>query len=250
MSSTGSFGLQLVESLIARLAKALPLEERQGPEGGPAMTFSAADDPGRPAGHLRLWAGEGRVDRMLHVRLEADVVDTQLWFLFGRRATVMPHLHVQVVQFGADNCVYNADLIPRLDPVDHPGYFREVMHPLTKPYWKAVNDYSNVCSHAPGNPAVAAYLSPWSIGTSRPATRAELVKVTPSIEAYVDHWTALAHSLAYPAPAAAWLGARDERHLHGFFDEELDPRAWKGLYGLIGPEAGRAVRGHLMTPLN
>src|SRR5690606_6816847 len=155
---------------------------------------------------------------------------------------VMPHLHVQVVQFGAERCVYNADFLPRLDPVDHPDYFREVMHPLTTPYWKAVNDYANLCSHAHGNPAIAAYLSPWSIGTSRPATRAELEKVTPSIEAYVDHWTALTATLSAAAPAAAWLRERDRRHLEAFFDENLDPRAWRGLYGLIGEDAGRAVR--------
>ena len=42
---------------------------------------------------------------------------------------------------------------------------------------------------------------------------------------------------------------RDRRHLACFFDEELDTRAWKGVYGLIGKEQGHAVRQILMNNL-
>ena len=208
--------------------------------------------PRMTAGFVRLWrAGPGSLaDRMVHFRLCAAPVDTQLFFLFGRAGSVMPHLHVQVVQFSAAACVFNADLLPRLDPVDYPEYFRQVFSPLNMPYWKAINDYQNVCSHAPGNPAIATYLSHWSIGTSRPATVSELAKVSPSIHDYLAHWLNLANTLRFDGPDAEVLRRRDAKHLDCFLDENLDPRAWKGVYTVVGKEAGQQIRQAIAEPLN
>jgi len=250
--STESFSLHFVQDLVARSADRLGLVEREATAGGPLLALRSAANPEVDAGFVRLWAGPGgsRVDRMAHFRLRGGPVDTQLFFLFGRSDTAMPHFHAQVVQFSADACVFNADFLPRLDPVEYPDYFRKVMHPLNKAYWKAINDYANVCSHAPGNPGIAAYLSPWSIGTSRPATRTELDKVAPSIYAYLDHWLQVAESLEFPGPDSAQLRERDARHLACFFDESLDPRAWKGVYAAIGEPVGQQVRALLQKSLN
>lgn len=245
------FAHDFVEDLVVRASARLRLQERHAAGGGPLLSLTSAADATETAGFMRLWTApdEAFTDRMVHIRLCAEAVDTQLFFLFGRPATVMPHFHAQVVQFGAQACVFNADLLPRLDPVDHPAYFRRVMDPLNEPYWKAVNDYQNVCSHAPGNPAIAVYLSPWSIGTSRPSTGAELDRVSPSIHAYLDHWLQLAENPGYPAPPDAALRERDARHLACFFDENLDRRAWRGVYGLIGEPAGRELRRLLLQPI-
>lgn len=216
------------------------------------MRLRAADVPHADAGFVRLWSAgpDSLADRMLHFRLCAGPVDTQLFFLFGRAHSVMPHFHAQVVQFSAEACVFNADFLPRLDPVDYPDYFRQVFTPLNMPYWKAINDYRNVCSHAPGNPAIATYLSHWSIGTSRPATASELTKVTPSIHDYLAHWLDLAKTLHFDAPDAEVLRRRDAKHLDCFLDESLDPRAWKGVYTVVGKEIGQQIRKAISEPLH
>jgi len=173
---------------------------------------------------------------------QSNALDTQLFFLFGRSDTCMPHFHAQVVQFAPEACVFNADYLPRLDPVDHPEYFTEVFAPITKPYWKAINDTDNICALAPANPAIAAYLSPWSIGCGRPTTRAELDRVAPQIDAFLAHYLTLAGQLAYQGPDAGSLRERDHHHLDLFFADQLDPRAWKGVYGVIGEDIGHRIK--------
>jgi hypothetical protein len=250
--SSGSFSLPFANDLVARSLAVLPdLIERTGDAGGPLMQLRAADAPHADAGFVRLWSAgpDSLADRMVHFRLCAGPVDTQLFFLFGRADSVMPHFHAQVVQFSPEACVFNVDFLPRLDPVEHPQYFRQVFDPLNMPYWKAINDYQNVCSHAPGNPAIATYLSHWSIGTSRPATAAELQKVTPSIHGYLAHWLDLAGTLRFDGPEAAIMRRRDMRHLHCFLDESLDPRAWKGVYTVVGKAVGEQIRQIIATPL-
>jgi hypothetical protein len=155
-----------------------------------------------------------------------------------------------VVQFGPDACVYNADIIPRVDPVEHPGYFREVYGPVTEAYWRATKDVKNVSALAPANPAIALYLSPWSIAAGRPAQREELERVWPSIEAYLDRCLACARSLAFIGPDGAALRERDRRHMEIFHGDELDPRAWKGVYRIVGEAIGREIKSILATPLH
>lgn len=245
------FSLPWAERQRDRVLAALAFREEPGPGGsGPLLALQSAADRSVDAGFVRRFtaAGDHQGDRVVHFRLIGGPVDTELLFFFGRPGSAMPHLHLQIVQFAADACVFNADWLPRLDPVDYPDYVRKTLEPLNRPYWQAVNDRSRVCSHAPANPGIATYLSPWSIGTGRPAPRAELDAVTPSIDAYVDHWIALATGHAFAGPEPAVLRHRDARHLACFFDERLDPRAWRGVYAAIGEDAGHAVRRVLQEP--
>ena len=238
------FGFDYISSLAAQTLKDQAPEELENDSGGPFLSLVRNDEPSTAAGALRLWRGTGDslIDRMVHFRLISDPVDTQLFFLFGRSGSCMPHFHAQVVQFGPEGCVFNADYLPRLDPVDHPEYFTEVFAPITKPYWKAINDTDNICALAPANPAIAAYLSPWSIGCGRPTTRAELDRVAPQIDAFLAHYLTLAGQLAYQGPDAGSLRERDHHHLDLFFADQLDPRAWKGVYGVIGEDIGRRIK--------
>lgn len=247
---TPEFGYDFISGLARHCLDALPFTELTGADGGPLMQLTSVGDSPAEAGFVRLWSGENLVDRMVHVRLQGTPVDTQLFFLFGNPAGVMPHFHGQVVQFAPDACVYNADLIPRLDPVDHPGYYELVMGPLTTPYWKATQKRENACASAPGNPAIAAYLSPWSIGAGRPTDRAELERVGPQVQAYLDHYLALARQLDYAPPDPELMRDRDRRHMGCFFDERLDPRAWKGVYRLVGDVAGQEIRRILTSTIN
>jgi len=241
------FGLAFIEGLIARCLDGAAFEEIPGESGGPRLALKQAADPAVPAGHVRLWAarGDGLLDRMIHFRLLSAPVDTQLLFVFGRSDTAMPHFHAQVVQFSADGCVYNADLLPRLDAVDHPEYFRSVFGPLSKAYWRATKNIDNVCARAPANPALVPYLSPWGIATGSPTDRAELERVAPQLEAYAEHFLSLVNGFDVPDLDPGALRDRDRRHLDCFFDERLDPRAWKGVYRVIGERAGQHVR-HLL----
>ena len=247
---TNAFGMAYIEHLVQHCLDARAFDEQLGPAGGPLLSLAQATDASQPAGFLRLWSGSGLLDRMIHVRLQGDPVDTHLFFIFGKAGSVMPHFHGQVVQFAADACVYNADLLPRLDPVDHPAYYQAVFGPITQAYWKATQKPENACASAPGNPAIAAYLSPWSIGAGRPTNQAELERVGPQIDAYLAHYLALADSLDYPAPDADLMRDRDRRHLACFFDENLDRRAWKGVYRLVGDETGQRIREILMKNLS
>jgi hypothetical protein len=246
-----SLGLTFINTLIERTLAGAPFTEILDDEGEARLTSTNVNDAEIPAGVLRLWVatGETQFDRMVHFRLQSDPVDTQLFFLFGRPESVMPHFHAQVVQFSADACVFNTDWLPRLDPVDHPDYYTQVFSPMNKPYWKAVNDRSNVCALAAANPAIAVFLSPWSIGVGRPTDKAELDRVGPNILEFHDHCLKLSQDLAYPAPDSASMRQRDKKHLDIFFDDALDPRAWKGVYNVIGEDAGQHVKEIFKTSL-
>ncbi len=246
-----AFAHDFVCDLAARCLAATSWRELENESGGFQLKFHSAADRQQSAGYLRLWqaADNSAWDRMVQVRLQSESVDTNLFFLFALAGSICPHFHGQAVQFGTDNCVYNADLLPRLDPVDHPGYYRLVFEPLSRAYWEATQRPENACASAPGNPAIAAFLSPWSIGAGRPTDSAELSRLTPQLFAYLDHSLALGEKLDYPAPDAELMRARDQRHLHSFFDESLDRRAWKGVYRIIGDEQGHAMRQILMQNL-
>jgi hypothetical protein len=243
------YSQQFMTRLIDRILAGASVVERLQ-DGGPFRRYPSPTGTGI-AGTVRLWAAtdDSLLDRLVHCRLQSDPVDTHLLFLFGRADTAMPHFHGQVVQFGPDGFVYNADIVPRLDGVEHPDWFTEVYGPVTKAYWKVATDRQNVASMAPANPSIALYLSPWSIAAGRPTNRAELDRAEPSIHAYIDHCLALARGLRYAGAAPEALRERDERHLALLQSDALDPRAWKGVYRLIGEAAGRELKDIFRTPL-
>jgi hypothetical protein len=249
MSAT-PFSLAFAEELIAKALGAIAWEERgSGPES-PHIQLAMAEDASVPAGYVRFWVApaESNLDRMLHMRLLAGPVETHLVFIFGRADTSMPHFHAQAVQFPPAGCVYNADLIPRVDPVDDPEWFNRVFGHLRRPYKQAVSDPQNTCAQAPANPALALYMSPWGIASSL-TDEAELQRVRPSIDAYLEHYLLLANEADWVVTDPEALRARDARHLQQFFSDELDPRAWNGVYRIVGEASGKAVKALMQTPV-
>ncbi len=87
------FGLDFINGLINKTLTSQALDELNADSGGPFMALSSINDPSTDAGAVRLWRGtdDSLIDRMIHFRLVSDPVDTQLFFLFGRSATPMPH---------------------------------------------------------------------------------------------------------------------------------------------------------------
>ncbi len=244
------FSLTFIDSVIGRIEGGISFEEQHSPDGGPYLPLTHSDQPEQSAGYVRLWrGGDGTVlDRMVHMRLVAGPVETQLLFAFGLADSCFPHLHVQVVQFPPDGCVYNADFMPRLDAVDHPDWFTRVYTGLRRPYRQATSDRDNSCAQAPANPALAVYMSPWGIASSRTDV-AEFGRVEASLRAYVEHYLELAAQPDWESPAGVDTRDRDARYLKLFFADELDPRAWHGVYKVVGEARGRVIKSLLRTPL-
>ncbi len=243
------FSLQFIEGLIDQSLAGCDWTEQHSATNAPYMELHQVDDPAASAGYVRFWVApsDSPLDRMIHLRLMAGPVETQLLFIMGRASTSMPHFHAQAVQFPPNGFVYNVDLIPRLDPVDHPGWFDKVFGALRRPYRKATADRQNSCAQAPANPALAIYMSPWGIASSQ-TDQAELERVTPCIVAYLEHYLTLAREHDWQVSDCVAMSDRDARHLEIFFSDELDPRAWNGVYRIIGEADGRAIKALMQAP--
>jgi hypothetical protein len=244
------FSYIYVKQWIDRILEIGDWTEIKAPDSNYQQALRNAES-GADAGYVRLWQAPvgSPLDRMIHMRLIAGPVETQLLFVFGKTESSMPHLHAQVVQFPPDGCVYNMDFLPRVDPVDHPDWFTRVMSPLRRAYRQATSDSDNSCAQAPANPALAVYMSPWGIASGR-ADLAELEKVTPCINEYLEHYCALAAQTDWDMPDKQAMKDRDARHLDLFFADEMDPRAWNGVYRIIGEADGKAVKATFQTPLS
>lgn len=247
--NTVPFSLEFIEGLVGIVLETGYFDELQDNDG-PRLRLASLDAQGESAGYLRLWAADpaSRMDRMVHTRLQAGPVETQLFFIFGRSGTTMPHFHAQVVQFPPSGCVYNVDLLPRLDAVEYPGYFRQVFAGLGRTYRRVMADDANSCSQAPPNPMLATLMSPWGIGSQR-TDRDEFERVSPAIVSYLEHYLELAQVLDEPDVDPDTLRRRDQAHLEQFFADELDPRAWNGVYRIVGEDTGRQIKTILQTPL-
>jgi len=244
------FGYVHICAYIERVLATEAWTELEGVDRGPFMSLTMEGTDEQPAGYLRIWLAPDSLplDRMVHLRLIAGPVETNLLFVFGRSDTTMPHLHAQVVQFPPDGCVYNMDLLPRLDPIDHPEWFDRVFGPLRRAYRKATSDRSNSCAQAPANPALAVYMSPWGIASGR-ADAAEFTRLAPALDEYLDHYLRLVTETGWDCPAGMDIADRDRRHLAMFFADELDPRAWNGVYKVVGESTGQRIKRLFRTPL-
>jgi len=240
-------GPEFIDDLVKRCCDDFEWVE-QLTNAGPVLQLESTD--GADAGYVRLWQANNspRLDRMVHIRLIAGPVETQLFFVFGLENHSLPHFHAQVVEFPPDGCVYNVDLVPRLDAAYHQDYLQTAFKPLSKPYHRATNSTENTCSRALMNPLMAAYLSPWGIVSHR-TDIAEFERVRPQIEAYLDHYLHLCASLDYADASPDELSGRCKAHLDCFLDDNLDPRAWKGVYNVVGEPVGQAIKTILRTPL-
>ena len=244
------FSLSYINAYIEKILDVGDWSECPTDDAKALSQLHAIDEAGTPAGSVRLWRAPNDLplDRMIHMRLTAGPVETQLLFVFGLTTSTMPHLHLQIVQFPPEGCVYNVDLLPRVDPVDDPAWFERVFNSLRRPYRKATADANNSCAQAPANPALAVYMSPWGIASGR-ADKGELDRVRPCIDDYLSHYISLARESDWLAADPAAMADRDRRHLEIFFGDELDPRAWNGVYKVIGEERGKQIKELFKTPL-
>jgi hypothetical protein len=242
---------EFIDWAVATAAATRYFDELAGSgPGAPYLELSQADEPAVSAGFLRLWRGTAAapLDRMVYLRLVAGPVTTQLLFVFGRPGNRFPHMHAQVVSFPPDGIVYNMDLLPRVDPVEDYEWFQRVYAPLRRPYRRATGQAENSCAQAPANPALAILMSPWGIASQRTDAQ-ELERVMPQLREYVEHYLGLAAKPGWEAPDATAQVARDAKQLGLFFSDELDPRAWAGVYRVVGEDTGTQIKAIMATPL-
>ena len=91
-------------------------------------------------------------------------------------------------------------------------------------------------------------MSPWGIASGR-ADLEEFERVKPCMDEYLEHYLELAADPLWQVEDPATLADRDRRHLDIFFGDELDPRAWNGVYKVVGEDIGKAVKGLFKSPL-
>ncbi len=94
-----TFSLIYTNSDIERILDAGEWQEIRADNGNEYMTLQSVDGNGSSAGYVRLWRAPDALalDRMIHMRLVAGPVETQLLFVFGITTSTMPHMHAQIV---------------------------------------------------------------------------------------------------------------------------------------------------------
>ena len=70
----------------------------------------------------------------------------------------------------------------------------------------------------------------------------------PAIDSYLQHYLALAAEQSWDSDTPADIAARDARHMELFFSDELDPRAWNGVYRIVGEDIGRQIKNLIQLP--
>ena len=240
-----------IDGCIALASDTGQLHERHGSEqGSPFLKLNSVDDLSVPAGHLRLWeaATDSPLDRMVYLNLLSGPVSTQLLFVFGKADSTFPHIHVQMVRFPPNGLVYNVDILPRLDAIDHFNWHQRVYSPLRRSYRKAVTNSDNSCAQAPANPLLAALMSPWGIASQR-TDATEFERVAPQLSEYLEHYFRLSAQQDWQTAPPEQQRDRDARHMQLFLSDELDQRAWAGVYRVVGESIGKQIKGHLARPL-
>ena len=85
MSET-PFSLEFIEGLISQSLTACDWSEQLAADSGPYMQLHQADNQDATAGYVRYWIApsDANLDRMIHLRLIAGPVETQLLFIMGQ----------------------------------------------------------------------------------------------------------------------------------------------------------------------
>jgi hypothetical protein len=242
---------QFIPAAIDRAMATGCFSEVHDPAGGPnspRLSLHVDGDTSQSAGWLRYWTGteSSPFDRMVCLHLVAGPALTQLLFVFGRPENTFPHMHAQVVGFPG-GLVYNVDLLPRVDAIDDFAWFERVFAPLRRPYRRAVSNSANSCAQAPANPLLATLMSPWGIASQR-TNAEEFARVEPQLREYIEHYFSLCDGGDWAAADPAGQAQRDTRHLSLFFSDELDPRAWNGVYKIVGTETGHTIKQLMADP--
>lgn len=247
-----SFALDSIRALTARAESKVALRRLHGPDGGPYLTLHSPQDPTQKAGWVDVLAGDDShaVDRVIHIWLggPGSRVDTNLFWLFGKSDSALPHYHAQAVHMPGDLFVYNFDLMPRVDLAVNERYWKQVFGPLEETHSKLMRDPTRAATRLPIPPTTAIHMSPWGIAAMR-APASELEAILPVWTMYLDRCLDLAQQTLDTDADAATLLRRDRALVAAHTSDEIDPRGWAGVTRAVGPEATERIKTLMRGPL-
>ncbi len=247
-----SFALEATRALTARAQTKVTLRRVTASDDGPYLTLYSPNDPALEAGFVEVFVGDGShaVDRVLHIWLggKGARVDTNLFWLFAKSDSALPHYHAQAVQMPGDLFVYNFDLMPRVDLAVNEPYWKQVFAPLDEAHSKFVRDPAKAATRLPMPPSTGIYMSPWGIAAMR-APQSELEAAIPLWTQYLDRCLDLAHVKLDTDADAASLVRRDRALVAAHTNEDIDPRGWAGVTRAVGAAATQRIKELMRGPL-
>ncbi|GLP96193.1 alpha/beta fold hydrolase [Paraferrimonas sedimenticola] len=224
-----------------RLIKAGQLEEIHGEDGGPYMRLMLKRVPNVEAGFMRIWkAPQGsHIDRVFHIWMGGRGNDMNLMYAMTRADSPVPHFLMHYNLNPKDIWSYHIDMVPKVDGVMYPDYWRKVMSPLS-----AITE-SKAVKAIPTRRIQAdrkQYLSSWSM-YGKEVPKEEYMYVRDEVMPhFVDHFLELVDNCDYRTVGSAYLIERGRKQMDVLFDREMDRKGWGRLEALFGEEAGEALR--------
>ncbi|WP_406316042.1 hypothetical protein OHA77_03320 [Streptosporangium sp. NBC_01639] len=230
-----SLPAELSDRTLARLTDALSLTVT-------ADTPLTSPMAPQPVGRLRVLRSEpaDRVDKVVTVSLVVPTIglDSHMIFAFTPADSAVPHFTLDSVRSSEYHAMH-LDLIPRVELATHLDYLDTTHLPLT-PLLEAAWEIDGVSPAAVG-PRQRAMMSPWMVVAR--ATEDAFTRLGATVDAYLDHWLALADK---GVTAEGDLAARDRVNRANLFSPEVDP-VWHQVTRLLGADQAERVRGELLS---
>ncbi len=225
------------ESLLA-LANAT---EVTAADGGPLVRLFLRQAPQVQAGWMQLWdTPDGHViDRVFHIWMGGQGNDMNLMYAMTRADSPVPHFLMHYNVNPGEIWSYHIDIVPKVDGVMYPDYWRTAMSPLSK-----VTE-SKIIKALPIRRIQAdrkQYLSTWGM-YGKEVSREEYEFIRDEVmPQYVAHFTELVGSYTFDEIARNELIERSRKQMDMLFDREMDLKGWGRLEALFGREAGDRLR--------
>jgi hypothetical protein len=225
------------------------LREIDDGHGGPFLHLAAPAFGGAPVGDFRLWAGNGKLSKLVYTGITVEPVglDSHMLFAFTGKDSLAPTFTLDSVYTrlpagadsnfpdGGDMYAFHLDLVPKCDLGVNAAYMRHCYAALTEP--RAVALSADGVFPAQLSPMQHAIMSPWMLAQRTTAAAYETA-IFPVAGRYLDHWIDLvdAGCDALAAGIAGEAGAaRDAENRRLLFSRNIDP-VWEKIDGLLGRE--------------
>ena len=210
--------------------------------GSPHITLTNERMPA-PVGNVRLFTG-GPISKLVYIGMTVPFInlDSHMIFAFTAPDSAVPHFTLDSV-FSGEHYAFHLDLIPRVDLGVNLDYLNTVYQPLNEVF--AATKQIEGLSPAHLTPRQYAIMSPWMLVYR--ANEEAFAQINSSVDAYLDHWFALAEKGLpndYAIPAA--LAERDHHNRAIIFNPEVDP-VWAQVDRLVGAEMSARMRGILQS---
>ena len=231
MTAARDLCLTTLNSIKARLN----LEEiTEGEHSGPLYDQNSKKE----VGQAKVYSN-GKV-RVVYVGLEikAFALDSHMMFAFTCKNSFVPHFTLDSVKVGED-FAFHLDMIPKKDLGANQQYIKSVYSPVSDAYSKGKKINGLIPAHL--TPEQLAIMSPWMLASR--ANSEAFDQIGPVVDSYLEHWLKLVDDRSLDATDET-PADRDRKNRGMLFSPEVDP-VWNQIERVIGPEAGKDIRGML-----